>query len=73
MNPLLTFKATTAHDRDAVCAWCEQQFGVFNEGWYRLGSDPLSAMLAEIEGTPARDIYYFANEQDQALFVLRWS
>ena len=74
MNPALVHVGTTAHDHVTVSAWCAENFGEFNVGWYRLGSDPLAGLMMRINGsTQPLDIYYFATEEDLALFLLRWS
>ena len=74
MNPKLVHVGTTAHDHAMVSAWCGENFGEFNEGWYRMGTDPMALLLAELDYKPRpRDTYHFATEEDLALFLLRWS
>ena len=74
MNPTLVYVGTTGHDHAVVSAWCAENFGEFNVGWYRMGSDPMALLLAEFENQPRpRDTYYFATEEDLALFLLRWT
>lgn len=73
MNPNIIHQGTTTHDYDQVTEWCYENCGDFDVGWYRLGRDPLAGMIAESEGRPVADIYYFADETMLTAFLLKWS
>lgn len=59
----------TSHPWPEVCAWCEQNIGVFDQEWYKLGED----IAAQSIMTDYKSTYLFRKEQDAVLFKLRWA
>ena len=59
----------TSHDWQAVCEWCRQNIGEFDQEWYKLGED----IMAQGIMTDYKSTYMFRREQDAVLFKLRWS
>jgi hypothetical protein len=53
-----------------VVPWCEEQFGPFDDRWYRYGTDIAQGIVA---GYPSYDYYRFRDEKDAMLFQLKWS
>jgi hypothetical protein len=64
------YECRTWHAYDEVQAWCEQQFGAFDDRWYRYGTDMAQGIVA---GYPRYDRYRFRDEQAAVLFQLKWS
>lgn len=48
--------------------WCVATVGEFDQDWYKLGIDP----AAYIMHGDRRTTWFFRNEQDAIMFVLRW-
>jgi len=69
-NEELTLPAYTTHDWTEVQQWCNDNIGVWNKTWYKLGMDP-ATLAFSYRGHV--DTYFFKNEQDRILFILRWS
>jgi hypothetical protein len=63
------YECRTPHPYAEVEAWCEQQFGAFDDRWYRFGSD----IAAGVTGWDLYDYYRFRDEQAAVLFQLKWS
>jgi hypothetical protein len=70
MSPEFKYKITL-ENADWVGAqyWCEDHFGEFGIGWYKLGIDPAEILISGVTKTT----WYFKNEQDAAHFLLKWS
>jgi hypothetical protein len=64
------WECQTPHPYDQVEPWCREQFGEFDDRWYRYGSDIAQGIVA---GYPLYDYYRFRDEQDAVLFQLKWS
>lgn len=52
-----------------VCAWCEQNIGVFDQDWYKLGED----IAAQGFNPGYQSTYLFRDERHAVLFKLKWS
>jgi hypothetical protein len=52
-----------------VVAWCEQNIGVFDQEWYKLGEDPAAMMIY----TDYKSTYMFRDERHAMLFKLKWT
>ena len=68
-NEELKYTAYTTHPWQEVQQWCHDNVGPWNEKWYKLGEDP----AAQIFNPGYRSTYFFTTEQDQLMFILRWS
>ncbi len=49
--------------------WCQEQFGEFDDRWYRYGTDIAQGIWGN---QPLYDHYRFRDEKDAVLFQLRW-
>jgi len=50
--------------------WCVDNFGTWNEQWYRVHSD----MAEFIDGrNPTSETYHFRTSEQAVLFALRWA
>jgi hypothetical protein len=63
------WECRTSHPHDEVVPWCEEQFGPFDDRWYRYGTDIAQGLW----NWPIVDYYRFRDEQDAVLFQLKWS
>jgi hypothetical protein len=63
------WEGRTSHPHDEVVPWCEEQFGPFDDRWYRYGTD----IAQGVWNQPLYDYYRFRDEQDAVLFQLKWS
>jgi hypothetical protein len=70
LHERLKFSAYTTHEWPEVDQWCNNNIGLWNETWYKLGMDPMAGI---VEGIETRSTYLFKNEHDRLLFILRWS
>jgi hypothetical protein len=64
------YECRTQHSYKIVSPWCREQFGEFNDRWYRYGTD---IALNIASGTVSYDYYRFRDEQAAVLFRLKWS
>ncbi len=64
------WECRTAHPYESVVPWCEEQFGKFDDRWYRYGADIAQGIVA---GADFYDYYRFRDEQAAILFKLKWS
>lgn len=72
MNPDLKYKVVIHNDDwDQAEIWCEQNFGVFGQSWYKLGIDPVDQIFNTDRETES--IWYFRYEKDAMIFSLKWS
>jgi hypothetical protein len=62
-------ECTTAHPYHEVEPWCRENFGEFNERWYRYGRDIAIGVI----DPDTRDIYRFRDDKDAIMFKLKWS
>jgi hypothetical protein len=63
------WECRTLHPFESVGPWCREQFGAFNDRWYRYGTDIAQGIVA---GYPLYDHYRFRDEQAAILFTLKW-
>ena len=68
MNPLLIYEATTEEPYPDVQAWCMKYVGDWNEDWWRECHD----IAAVIVSGSYKQRYFFKNEKDCTMFMLRW-
>jgi hypothetical protein len=70
MNPELKYTAVTRYHWYGVEMWCVDNFGTWNEQWYRVHSD----MAEFIDGrNPTSETYHFRTSEQAVLFALRWA
>ena len=50
--------------------WCQEQFGEFDDRWYRYGTDIAKGVWSH---RPLYEYYRFRDEKDAVLFSLKWS
>ena len=65
----LKYPAYTKHPYSEVQPWCASNIGPWNDTWYKLGDDP----AAKAFDKDYRSTYFFKNEQDRTMFLLRWA
>jgi len=64
------WECRTYHPHEVVVPWLEENIGVFDQEWYRYGTDIAQGMVS---GVPLYDYYRFRDEQAAVLFGLKWS
>ena len=58
----------TVSDWKEVEDWCIEHVGHWNIDWYKLGIDPLAHLSGDYTTT-----WYFKDEKNAMLFILRWT
>lgn len=53
----------------AVQLWCEENIGLFDQDWYKLGIDP----MMNLNNGTSETTWYFKTHKNAVLFSLRWS
>ncbi len=66
----MPWEGRTYHPHETVVPWLEANIGVFDQEWYRFGTDIAQGIVA---GVPLYDYYRFRDEQAAVLFGLKWS
>jgi len=64
------WECRTYHPHEVVVPWLEENIGVFDQEWYRYGTDIAQGIVS---GVPLYDYYRFRDEQAAVLFGLKWS